>query len=131
MPRHAKQSAEEPHYASGGFDPPYQGAAPPLPPLMDDLPGPDPEPEPEPEVFDYEPIDMAQAEAREGPFHGSPVMISDDESSRGVLAMWYCTRRRVGYAWTPWKMWIDPITREEISFKPKFWRANPNFGAFW
>jgi hypothetical protein len=127
MPRHARQTAEALNLIGGEPRP--------LPPLYD----PDDEGQEEgqgnttekPEVFDYEPLDMANAGTGEGPFNGSPVMISEDETTPGVLAMWYSTRKRIGFSWKPWMSWVDPITRAEISMKPKFWRANPRMGAFW
>lgn len=131
MPRHARQVADTLNLIATAPEPP---ALPPLYTADDDEPetGTDEQPEAErPEVFDYEPINMAQAAKKEGPFHGSPVMISDDETTPGVLAMWYTTRKRVGFSWAPWMGWVDPITRAEITMKPKFWRANPRMGAFW
>jgi hypothetical protein len=83
-----------------------------------------------PDLYDYELINWREAEAKHGPFHGSPVMISDDIGAPGVLAVWYVTRQRIGFTWQRTSKWIDPFTRVEIEMKPKFWRANPRMGAF-
>lgn len=124
MSRHGRHMAEALNIIGGEPEPPpFRAAQPPD--------APEPDEEPAPELYDYEPIDMTKAKTREGAFNGSPVMISDDETAPGVLAMWYITRKRIGFEWKQWANWVDPITRAEIAMKPKFWRANPRLGAFW
>jgi hypothetical protein len=131
MPRHSRHLADTTTYQTEPQQPPYRAAE--IEPQDDDaaLEG-----EIEPlfdtaEIFDYEPLDMAMASGRHGPFNGSPVIIADDVSSPGVLAMWYITRKRIDFSWKPWQMWVDPITRTALEIKPKYWRASPRLGAFW
>lgn len=80
--------------------------------------------------FDYELLDTSLASERRAPYDGSAVMVSDDETKPGVAARWKTSRRRVGFSWVPYAVWVDVLTGAPVPFEPVVWRPNANFSPF-
>ncbi len=79
--------------------------------------------------YDYEPLDLEAVNSGIAPFNGSMVIISDDETKPGIIAVWKNTRRREGVRWVPFSGWIDPLTKMPITFEPICWRVHPDWNA--
>ena len=83
-----------------------------------------------PPEFDYELLDASLSSERRAPYDGSAVMVSDDETKPGVAARWKTSRRRVGFAWVPYAVWVDVLTGAPVPFEPVVWRPNANWSPF-
>jgi hypothetical protein len=72
--------------------------------------------------YKYEFLNPYDADTRTYPYDGKMVIVSDDDKSVGITAMWRVSRRLEGWRWKSYGEWVTPLTNVKIGFEPMYWR---------
>jgi hypothetical protein len=74
------------------------------------------------ESYDYQFLNPYDADTKKYPYDGKVVILSDDDKSPGIAAVWRVSRKLNGWRWKSYGQWVTPLTNTKIVFDPVYWR---------